>query len=111
MHKTLHETKAQRWRALAVFKDGSEGLLYLGHSYAQVTEHYDEPYFEYYDQEERDRIAEIHLQKWVGAPDRGKWVTQKNIDFPKMPASPVRVKTPFGNVSAATSATLATAAV
>jgi hypothetical protein len=88
----LAEAKAQRWRALAIYQDGQEGLLYLGTSYTQVQEGYDDPYFELLDDEERDRLKSVHLQKWVGAPDSGHWVYQRDLPIPESLAMPVAAK-------------------
>jgi hypothetical protein len=88
----LTEAKAQRWRALAIYKDGQEGLLYVGASYTQVQENYDNPYFELLDDEERERVATIRLQKWVGAPDSGHWVNQRELQIPETLALPVMAK-------------------
>jgi hypothetical protein len=82
MRNTLVESKAQRWRALATYKDGRECLLYVGISFAQVSENYDEPYFELLDDEERGLVEAIHLQKWFGTPDLGNWVSQRALPIP-----------------------------
>src|SRR5262245_5449848 len=47
------ETKPQTWRALVVFENGSECLLYLGRSTTQVRAGYREAYMELLDEEER----------------------------------------------------------
>lgn len=88
----LVETKAQRWRALAVYSDGRECLLFVGASFSQVNEHYDEPYFDLLDDEERGLVNRIHLQKWVGAPDSGNWVTQRNLPIPETPVLQIATK-------------------
>ena len=80
---SLVEPKAQRWRALATYKDGRECLLYVGGSFSQVNENYDSPYYELLDDEERALVKTIHLQKWVGAPDAGRWETQRNLPIPE----------------------------
>ena len=79
----LTEAKAQRWRALVAYRDGKEGLLCLGSSYAQVQESYDDPYFNLLDDEERSRVHEIRLQKWSGTPDSGIWETQRTLEIPE----------------------------
>lgn len=83
MRKTvLHESRAQRWRALAVLDDGAEALLYLGSSIVQVRENYHVPWFELFEKEIRDKVDSIELQKWAGAPDCGEWITQSNLPLP-----------------------------
>lgn len=79
----LVEPKAQRWRAVIIFRDGTEALLYIGSNHAEVKSNYTEPWFELYDHEQHSRAKEIRLQKWNGLPDRGSWVDQKeNLPVP-----------------------------
>lgn len=78
----LLESKVQRWRAVYVTKNGKEGLLILGQSFAQIHETYDEPWFDLLEEEERKDVKEIKLQKWFGAPDRGQWVDQRLLPIP-----------------------------
>lgn len=93
MTESLVEAKPQRWRALAAYKDNKEGLLILGSSSGQVRETYDEPYFELLEEDERQNIHEILLQKFVGAPDRGQWVTQGVLPSPqKECALPIKAR-------------------
>lgn len=79
---SLSETKPQRWRALALYNDGQEALLRLGSNIAQVTESYEYPFFELLDDEEREKVKEIHLQKWNGTADKGCWESQKQLPVP-----------------------------
>lgn len=85
MKPILREPKAQRWRAVAVLRDGSEALLCLGGSIGQVRETYSEPWFELLAEDVRKATHEIHLQKWDGLPDRGEWVTQSRLPLPTTP--------------------------
>lgn len=78
----LQESKAQNWRALAILDDGSQALLCLGGSIVQVRQMYREPWFDLFDEEVRNRVEEIELQKWSGAPDRGEWQTTDNLPIP-----------------------------
>jgi len=88
----LVEAKPQRWRALAIYSDGRECLLYVGPNFAQVNDHYDEPYFELLDDEERKLVSRIYLQKWIGAADSGSWQTQRNLPIPATSILPIAKK-------------------
>jgi hypothetical protein len=76
------ESKAQGWRALAVFADHSERLIYLGRSSPQVRAGYANAFLELLDEEEREQVRSISLQRWNGAPDAGHWVPQSTLALP-----------------------------
>ncbi len=77
------ESKPQGWRAVAVFNDGREdGLLYLGRSSTQVRAGYLEAFLEVLDDEEREHVETIAMQRWHGAPDAGRWQHQTNLKVP-----------------------------
>jgi hypothetical protein len=76
------EAKAQGWRAVAVFDDRSERLLYLGRSSTQVRAGFTQAFFEVLDDEERDLVRSISLQRWHGAPDAGRWMHQTMLTMP-----------------------------
>ncbi len=76
------EAKPQGWRALAVFDDRPEQLLYLNRSSSQVRAGFRSSYFELLDDEEREHVKTIALQRWHGAPDSGRWVHQSNLAVP-----------------------------
>ena len=77
------EAKPQGWRAVAVFDDErAECLLYLGRSSTQVRAGYPEAFLEVLDEEEREHVTSIALQRWHGAPDAGRWVHQTNLTVP-----------------------------
>ena len=79
------EAKPQGWRAVATFNDERPGaLLYLGRSSTQVRAGYVEAYLEILEEEERDQVTSVELQRWHGAPDDGRWVLQTTL---KVPAS------------------------
>ncbi|MCS7167240.1 MAG: hypothetical protein RMI91_09685 [Gemmatales bacterium] len=82
MSQGLHETKPQLWRALVVFNNGSEMLLYLGRSSAQVRAGYQSAFLELLDEEERARVQTIQMQRWHGTPDAGRWMTQSTLSIP-----------------------------
>ena len=50
------EAKPQGWRAVAVFDDRSERLLYLGRSSTQVRAGFTQAFFEVLDDEEREAL-------------------------------------------------------
>lgn len=76
------EAKPQGWRALAVFEDRSERLIYVGRSTTQVRAGYAEAFVELFDEEDRARVKEISLQRWNGAPDAGRWIQQSTLAIP-----------------------------
>jgi hypothetical protein len=77
------EAKAQGWRAVAIFDDErSEALLLLGRSSTQVRAGYVESFMEVLDDEEREHVVSIALQRWQGAPDAGHWLHQTNLKLP-----------------------------
>lgn len=76
------EAKPQGWRAVAVFDDRGDRLLYLGRSSTQVRAGFSTAFFEVLDDEERDHVTAISLQRWHGAPDAGRWMHQSNLPIP-----------------------------
>jgi hypothetical protein len=76
------EAKPQGWRAVAVFDDRGDRLLYLGRSSTQVRNNFAQAYFEVLDDEEREHVRSISLQRWHGAPDSGRWLHQTNLTIP-----------------------------
>jgi hypothetical protein len=83
MKRNLTENKPQRYRAIAIYANGDEGLLYLGQNFNQVQEGYDIPYFELLTSDERAKVAKISLQKWMGMPDAGRWEDQRELPIPQ----------------------------
>ncbi|MGF1579732.1 MAG: hypothetical protein ACFCD0_10250 [Gemmataceae bacterium] len=76
------ESKPQGWRAIAVFDDRPEQLIYLGRSSTQVRGGFVGAYFELLDDEEREHVRSIALERWHGAPDSGKWMHQTTLNIP-----------------------------
>jgi hypothetical protein len=77
------ESKAQGWRAVAVFDDErSEALILIGRSSTQVRAGYVDSYMDLLDEEEREHVQSIALQRWQGAPDAGRWMHQTNLKVP-----------------------------
>lgn len=75
------ESKPQSWRAVAVFED-REMLLYLNRSSTQVRAGFRTAFFELLDDEERDQVKSISLERWTGASDSGRWVHQSDLPVP-----------------------------
>ncbi|MFO0877361.1 MAG: hypothetical protein U0840_08285 [Gemmataceae bacterium] len=76
------EAKPQGWRAVAIFEDYSERLVYLGRSSTQVRTNFAQAFYEVLDDEERDQVRSVALQRWHGAPDSGRWLHQTNLTLP-----------------------------
>jgi hypothetical protein len=76
------EAKPQGWRAIAIFDDRPECLLYVGRSSTQVRANFGESFLDLLDDEERDHVRSISLQRWQGAPDSGHWIHQTNLTVP-----------------------------
>lgn len=76
------ESKAQGWRAVAVFEDGTEGIVYVGRSSTHVRQEYVEAYLEAVRDEEWDDATTIRMEQWSGAPDAGRWVHKSNLKVP-----------------------------
>jgi hypothetical protein len=76
------EAKPQGWRAMAIFDDRGDRLIYLGRSSTQVRAGFAEAFYEVFDEEERDHVRSIALQRWHGAPDAGRWMHQTNLNIP-----------------------------
>jgi hypothetical protein len=84
------ESKAQGWRAVAVFDDRADALLFVGRSSTQVRQMYAEAFAEVLDEEEREHVTTIQLQQWSGAPDAGRWVLKTTLKVP-VPAAKLRL--------------------
>jgi hypothetical protein len=82
------EAKLQGWRALAVFEDGNQCLIYLGRSTTQVRAGYAAAFLEVLDEEERAQVRSISLQCWQGAADEGRWLTKGNLTIPTRKPTP-----------------------
>ncbi len=76
------EAKPQSWRAVAVFDDRPDQLLYLHRSSPQVRAGVRQAFFEVLDDEERGHVTSIVMQKWQGAPDAGRWIAQTTLAIP-----------------------------
>ena len=76
------EAKPQGWRAVAVFDDRPEALIYLGRSSTQVRTGFPTAFFEVLDDEEREAVRSIRLERWHGAPDAGRWMHQTMLSVP-----------------------------
>lgn len=76
------ESKPQGWRAMAIFDDRGDRLLYLGRSSTQVRAGFTDAFFDVLDDEEREHVRTIALQRWHGAPDSGRWLHFTNLAVP-----------------------------
>jgi hypothetical protein len=76
------ESKAQGWRAVAVFDDRGDALIFVGRSSTHVRQEYAESFLEYLDDEEREHVTTIQLQQWSGAPDAGRWINKAVLKVP-----------------------------
>jgi hypothetical protein len=85
------ESKAQGWRAMARFEDGREALLLIGRSSTQVRQGYLESFHDLLDDEEREQVESISLQRWHGAPDAGTWEPQTTLKVPVMASKIARM--------------------
>ncbi len=77
------EAKPQGWRAVAIFDDRGERLIFLGRSSTAVRQGFVQAYFEVLDDEEREHVRAVALQRWHGAPDAGRWLHQTNLNVPQ----------------------------
>jgi hypothetical protein len=76
------EAKPQGWRAVAVFDDRPDCLIFLGRSSTQVRAGFASAYFDIFDDEERDSVRGVRLERWHGAPDAGRWMQQTMLTIP-----------------------------
>jgi hypothetical protein len=76
------EAKPQGWRAVAVFDDRPDQLLYLNTSSSRVKAGVASVYFDLLDEDDRMHVRTLSLQRWHGAPDAGRWQHQNNIPIP-----------------------------
>src|SRR5262249_28624982 len=76
------EAKPQGWRAVAVFEDRPDALIYLGRSSTQVRAGFASAFFQVLDDEEREAVRSIRLERWHGAPDAGRWMQQTTLAVP-----------------------------
>jgi hypothetical protein len=82
------ETKYQGWRAVAVLRDGTERLLYVGRSAPHVQAGYAAAFLAVLDEDEQEGVLAISLQCWRGAADRGAWVTKLGLPLPGQTPAP-----------------------
>ena len=76
------ESKAHGWRAVAVFEDGSEALLYIGRSSTQIRQGYVEAYLSAIQEEGWEEATAIRMEQWSGAPDAGRWMVKAALKQP-----------------------------
>ncbi len=85
------ESKAQGWRAVAVFEDGSEALLYVGRSSTHIRTEYVEAYLSAVEHEEWEEATSIRMEQWSGAPDAGRWVAKSTLKVPSPATAKLRI--------------------
>ncbi len=86
------ESKAQGWRAVAIFDDGRpEALIFVGRSSTHVRQEYAAAFLELYDEDDRAHVTSIELQQWCGAPDAGYWTKKNTLRIPTPSKAKVRV--------------------
>ena len=76
------ESKASNWRAVVVFDDRPDALLYVGRSSIQVRQEYVGSFLELLDDEERGHASAIQMQQWSGAPDAGRGLYKADLRLP-----------------------------
>jgi hypothetical protein len=76
------EAKPQCWRAVAEFDDRPNQLIFLNRSSTQVRAGYRQAFLELFDEEEREHVTGIALERWNGAPDAGQWQHQSALQLP-----------------------------
>ena len=57
-------------------------FIFLGRSSTQVRAGFSQAFFEVLDEEERELVRSISLQRWHGAPDAGRWMHQTMLTMP-----------------------------
>lgn len=83
----ITEVNAQIWRAVVVMDEGAEALLVVGKSSSSVRTSYLKQLEELYlllDENEKNSVQMVSLQRWAGAPDAGCW---EHFSELKIPAS------------------------
>ena len=76
------EAKPQSWRAVAVYEDRPDRLLLLGRSSTQVRAGMPTAFFDVLDEEERENVRGVRLERWQGAADAGRWMHQTMLNVP-----------------------------
>ena len=77
-----HSLKSWRAPGAAIGIVRGDRLIYLGRSSTQVRSNFAPAFFEVLDDEEREHVCSISLQRWHGAPDAGRWLHQTNLNIP-----------------------------
>lgn len=78
----LEERHPQRWRAYAVFKDGTEAHVFTGKDPVSVKNNFREALEWFHEPKELvENLREIQLMKWVGVCDSGSWKFVKKLEY------------------------------
>lgn len=74
------ERPNQTWRAIAILENDKKVHLYIGNSIAQVRAGYANPWYNYLPLSVRKEVKEIDMQKWIGTPEKGRWLSKYSLD-------------------------------
>ena len=82
------EVRPRSWRAIAVFDDLEERLLFVGRSRREIQANYSHAFCEILDEEERGHVRSIFLQRWQSTSTSGRWFNQAELDLPELDLPP-----------------------
>ena len=94
--RELTENKAQRFRAVVIFKNEQVGLILFGPTPNYLETHYDTSFNQLYgpdsELDQTDKVKEIQLQKWDGISCAGEWKAMKAVPVPVAIPLPVAIR-------------------
>jgi len=76
------ESRAQNWRAVVIFDDRPDALIFVGRSSTHVRQEYVDAFMELLDEEERGHASTVQMQQWSGSPDAGRWLFKSELKVP-----------------------------
>ena len=76
------ESKAQNWRAVVIFDDRPDALIFVGRSSTHVRQEYIGAFLALLDEEEQGHASAIQMQQWSGSPDAGRWLFKSELKVP-----------------------------
>ncbi len=76
------ESKAQNWRAVVIFDDRPDALIFVGRSSTHVRQEYVGAFLELLDEEEQGHASTVQMQQWSGSPDAGRWMFKSELKVP-----------------------------
>lgn len=92
--RSLTPSPFHSWRALARRGDGTEQVLTVGNSSTVVRSTYAEYFREELEDDEREIVVSILLQRWSGDAERGVWEERCPLRIPEFTKSAVRLAEP-----------------